>query len=208
MWDSGTISADELAHASRAVTAPDPQRLGGLAWTRQTGGRLSAAERRRLVAAIALGQWQNAIGRIKLAIGRIPARAASVDLDTFGVPDSAFAREAERACAELPPGLRGHCYRTWLFGCALAAVDARALDSELFYCGSLLHDHGIANPTRHRDFTLGSVDRAQVCASIAGVAETRAETLADAASSPSPASRRPRSDRRAAHTSRRDGLPG
>jgi hypothetical protein len=160
--------------------APDPQRLGGLGWARRTGGSLTSRERRRLLAAIALGQWENMIGRAKLALGRLPPGAARVDLDTFAVPDSSFAREAEKACAELPQPLVGHSYRTWLFGRALATVDGRELDAELFYCGSLLHDHGIAKPTVNRDFTLGSAERTLACATAAGVAQERAEVLADA----------------------------
>jgi hypothetical protein len=65
------------------MNAPDPQRLGGLAWVRRTGGRLSRAERRHLLLAIAVGQWENAVGRVKLALGRVPAAAARVDLDTL-----------------------------------------------------------------------------------------------------------------------------
>ena len=79
------------------MNAPDPQRLGGLAWVRRTGGQLSRTERRRLLIAIAVGQWQNAVGRAKLALCRLPAAAARVDLDAFHVPDSRFAREAEEA---------------------------------------------------------------------------------------------------------------
>ncbi len=161
------------------MNAPDPQRLGGVVWVRRTGGRLSRAERRRLLAAIAVGQWQNAVGRAKLVLGRLPAAAAQVDLDTFRVPDSRFAREAEEACAELPPTLAGHSYRTWLFGRALAAVDGNKMDDELFYCGALLHDYGITRPTGNRDFTLGSVDRMLSCAKAAGLADERADLLAD-----------------------------
>ena len=161
------------------MNTPDPQRLGGLAWVSRTGGKLSRAERRRLLAAIALGQWENAVGRTKLALGRLPAAAARVDLDTFAVPDSRFAREAEQACAELPAALTGHSYRTWLYGRALASVDGNTLDDELFYCGSLLHDYGIVNPSADRDFTLGSVDRMRSCANAAGVADERADLLAD-----------------------------
>jgi hypothetical protein len=120
------------------------------------------------------------MGRARLALGRLPEGAANVDLDTFEVPDSLFAREAERACAELPQALVGHSYRTWLFGRALATVDARELDIELFYCGALLHDHGIAQPTVNRDFTLASAERTLACATAAGVARERAEILADA----------------------------
>ena len=161
------------------MNTPDPQRLGGLAWARRTGGQLSRTERRRLLLAIAVGQWENVVGRVRLALGRLPAGAARVDLDTFRVPDSKFAREAEEACAELPPTLEGHSYRTWLFGRALAALDGNTMDDELFYCGALLHDYGIVSPTPNRDFTLGSVDRTLACANAAGVDDARAELLAD-----------------------------
>ena len=52
-----------------ASNSPDPQRVGGLGWTRRTGGRLTSRERGRLLSAIALGQWENVIGRAKLALG-------------------------------------------------------------------------------------------------------------------------------------------
>jgi hypothetical protein len=179
-------SAGEVRHyrspigASQPSRVPDPDRLGGLAWARRTNGRMGARERARLLGAIALGQWENALGRTKLALGRLPAGATAVDIGTFAIPDSRFAREAEQACAELPPALVGHSYRTWLFGRALAAVDGRELDEELFYCGSLLHDHGIAQTTPGRDFTLASAERTLACAAEAAVEGPRAELLADA----------------------------
>ncbi|HTX96797.1 MAG TPA: phosphohydrolase [Mycobacterium sp.] len=126
-----------------------------------------------------MGQWQNAVGRIKLALGRLPAAAARVDLDAFQVPDSLFAREAEEACAELPLTLQGHSYRTWLFGQALALVDRQRMDDELFYCGALLHDFGIVTPTVNCDFTLAGADRALSCARSADVDDERAHLLAD-----------------------------
>ena len=159
---------------------PDPRRLGGLDWTRRTGGRLTASDRRRLLAAIALGQWENALGRAKLSLGRVPPGAANVDLETFAVPDSLLAREVEQACAEQPRELVNHSYRTWLFGRALAAVDAEPLDTELFYCGALLHDYGLIEPTQGRDFTLAGADRALSCAAAAGLSDHRAQELADA----------------------------
>ncbi len=165
---------------SNHSTAPDPQRLGGIGWARRTGGSLTSAERRRLLAAVALGQWENALGRAKLALGRLPDGAGAVDLSTFEAPDSSFAREAEQACAEQPAAIVGHSYRTWLFGRALAAVDRRELDVELFYCGSLLHDYGIAQQTPGRDFTLASAERTLSCAADAEVPVDRAEALADA----------------------------
>ena len=160
--------------------APDPDRLGGLGWARRSGGRLTSAERRRLLAAVAIGQWENLMGRAKLALGRLPAGASDVDVRTFEPPNSLLAREAEQACREQPAAVAGHSFRTWLFGRALAVVDGSELDLELFYCGALVHDHGIAHPTPGRDFTLASAERTLACAAAAGVAEDRAELLADA----------------------------
>jgi hypothetical protein len=168
-------------HSPASVSgAPDPDRLGGLGWARRSDGKLASRERRRLLAAIAIGQWENLLGRAKLALGRLPAGASAVDVNTFEPPDSLLAREAERACAEQPAAIIGHSYRTWLFGRALAVLDGSALDLELSYCGALLHDHGLAQPTPGRDFTLASAERTLACAAAAGVAEERAELLADA----------------------------
>jgi hypothetical protein len=79
-----------------------------------------------------------------------------------------------------PRAAAGGSYRTWLFGRALAALDRSELDGELFYCGALVHDFGIAQPTRDRDFTLASAERMLACAASAGVASDRAELIADA----------------------------
>ena len=59
------------------MAVPDPNRLGGLAWARRTRGQLTAAERRRLIGAIAVGQAANVVGRAKLALGRLPDGASS-----------------------------------------------------------------------------------------------------------------------------------
>jgi hypothetical protein len=45
---------------------------------------------------------------------------------------------------------------------------------------TLVHDFGIAQPTPGRDFTLASAERTLACAAGAGVADERAELLADA----------------------------
>jgi hypothetical protein len=161
-------------------TAPDPNRLGGLAWTRRTRGRLSGGERRRLLGAIVAGQVQNARGRTRLALGRRHPRAGVVDAASFAPPDSSLAREAEMACAEQPSSIAAHSYRTWMYGLALAAVDEVRLDRELFYCAALVHDYGIHPPILGRDFTLGGADRALACAAAAGLSGEDGETIADA----------------------------
>jgi hypothetical protein len=164
------IAGATHSYASGA-SAPDPERLGGLAWARRTGGSLTARERGRLLAAIALGQWENALGRAKLALGRLPEGARKIDVKTFVPPDTPLARAAQQACAQQPVAIVGHSFRAWLFGRALATLDGSELDDELFYCGALVHDFGIAQPTVGRDFTLASADRMLACAADAGVAD-------------------------------------
>lgn len=158
----------------------DPERVGGLAWTRRTRGRLSGAERRRLLAALAVGQFENAVGRARLVLGRLPDGAGRVDVSSFVAPDSRLAREAEEACAEQPAAVAAHSYRTWMYGLALAAVDAAELDRELFYCAALVHDFGIVPSVPGRDFTMGGADRALACAAAAGLPDADAERIADA----------------------------
>jgi hypothetical protein len=159
---------------------PNPERTGGLAWTRRTGGRLSGAERRRLLAAVAAAQFENAAGRARLALGRRHPRAGEVDVRSFTPPDSRLAREAEEAGEEQPPTVAAHSYRTWSYGLALAAVDRVPLDREWFYCAALVHDYGIAPPVEGRDFTLGGAERALACAAAAGLPDGDGERIADA----------------------------
>ena len=159
---------------------PDPQRLGGLAWTRRTRGALTGAERRRLLAALARAQAENIAGRVKLALGRLPAGAKDLDLNDFRPPDSALARAAEEACAAQSDAVAGHSHRTWIFGSALAALDGAALDPELFYLAALLHDYGIEQPVAGEDFTLRSAERAMSCGAAAGLDPEQAELVGDA----------------------------
>jgi hypothetical protein len=159
---------------------PDPERVGGLAWTRRTNGGLTGAERRRLILAIVLGQWDYVLGRAKLVLGRVPDRAAAIDVAAFSPPDTALAREAEAACSEQPVSIVGHSYRTWLFGKALAALDRVELDAEQFYCASLVHDYGIAEVVSGQDFTVRSADCALGRVGRAGAEASVGQAIADA----------------------------
>jgi hypothetical protein len=164
---------------ARSEARPDPNRLGGIAWGRRTKGRLTARERRRLVATVASMQVANMIGRARLALGVLPAGAADIDVRDFEPPDSKLAREAEAACAEQPEQLVGHSYRTWMWGLTLATLDHTTVDRELFYCAALTHDFGSTDLVAGEDFTLRSAERALACAEAAGLDPARAELVAD-----------------------------
>jgi hypothetical protein len=161
------------------MAIPDPMRIGGLAWTRQTKGRLSPRERRQLLGAIAAALGEQVAGRIRYATGRVPAGAHALSAEALAPPDSALAKAAEAACDEQPRSLIGHGYRTWMFGAGLAALDGVTMDGELFYVASLLHDYGIINVIPGEDFTLRSVERLERCARDANVEPSAVETAAD-----------------------------
>ena len=162
------------------MNAPDPTRLGGLEWARRTSGRLSRAERRTLLPAIVRGQGDYVVTRWRRLTGRLPAGAHDLAFADFRPPDSRFARLAEEAAEEQSVHVKGHGYRTWAFGAALAALDRNELDPEVFYVASLLHDHGVADVVPGEDFVLRSAIRAERCVFDAGLDETDALATADA----------------------------
>ena len=162
------------------MSHPDPMRTGGLAWTQHTKGRLTTHERRRLLGHIAASLGGYVAGRLRAATGRRPAGARDLSAAALTPPDSKLARAAEAACAEQPPSLIGHSYRTWMFGTGLAAVDGITMDTEQFYVASLLHDYGIAEVVAGEDFTLRSARRLERCADDAGLPPDAVASAADA----------------------------
>lgn len=138
----------------------DPERIGGIRWVERTGGALTPAERRRLVAPILRGQANGLVGRLALMLGR---RASSMP-DVPAPPDSLLARAAEDAAADQGAVLLGHAHRTWAYGRALAVIDGVDVDEELFYVACLLHDAGLTEAVAGQDFTLRS---AAACADVA-----------------------------------------
>jgi hypothetical protein len=162
------------------LRTPDPTRIGGLAWTQRTNGQLAPKERRRLLGHLAKAHADYIAGRIRLATGRVPARARSLSAAGLSPPDSALARAAEAASREQPRSVTGHSYRTWMFGAGLATLDGSPMDPELFYVASLLHDYGIANAEPGEDFTLRGVARLEQCASDTGVTSAAIHAASDA----------------------------
>lgn len=142
------------------ATSPDLNRLGGLAWAERTRGTLTRAERRHLLGEIVKGQGAYVATRIRRATGRVPEGARGLSFGDFRPPDSAFARLAEEAAEEQSPAVKGHGYRTWAFGSALALLDGEEPDPEILYAAALLHDYGLEKVVAGEDFVLRSGARA------------------------------------------------
>jgi hypothetical protein len=78
--------------------------------------------------------------------------------------------------------VKGHGYRTWAFGAALAALDRNELDPEVFYVAGLLHDYGVSEAVAGEDFVIRSAARAERCVADAGQDEAVALAIADSIS--------------------------
>lgn len=159
------------------MSRPDPDRIGGFAWTQRTKGRLTRRERLQLLGSVVTSQRDFFLHRLRRDRPSATGRPGDRDIRP---PDSRFAREVEAAAAEQNPVILTHSYRSWIFGRALADVDAVGVDEELLFAGALLHDHGIDPVVPGEDFTLRSAQRAVGCARAAGLDDGRTATLADA----------------------------
>jgi hypothetical protein len=123
------------------------------AWARATSGALTAAEKKRMRSGVRAGYADFGLG-----LARWPIRRRPDATELPARPDSRLARVAEEAAIEQPPALTGHGYRTWVLGTALAQSDHVALDPELMYVTSLLHDSGMVREVAGEDFTVRSAE--------------------------------------------------
>lgn len=149
------------------------------AWAKATGGALTPAQRRELLGPLMPVVVSHLIGRLRVTLGW--RGNGSVDLENLRLPDSALARAAEeQAREELSPHVLAHSYRTYLFGLALAGIDGKAVDTELVYVASLLHDLNLEHPTPGRCFAVVGAERAEAFALDHHTSPERAEAIAAA----------------------------
>lgn len=141
------MGADDLHAESERLT---------YRWACETGGALTPKQRRGLLPKIARSYGAFLAGTVTLPWRRhrAPEPPAAV------YPDSKLTQIADEAAREQPAPIAEHGYRTWIFGNALAHVDAMPLDPELFYIGALLHDAGMVEAVAGEDFTIRSAERA------------------------------------------------
>jgi len=155
--------------------------IGSLEWATATSGNLTSADRVRFLAPILRTTVQYTAGRLRMALGLRPPRVGALDLDRLALPDSKLAADALRACREtLTPSMQQHSLRTFVFGLALASLDAVRLDVEHLYVASLLHDIALETPTPGRCFAVVGAERALAIAQRGGADEAAARAIAEA----------------------------
>jgi hypothetical protein len=67
-----------------------------------------------------------------------------VTAELLAPPQTALADEVHRLLAQCPPVVISHCQRSYQFAAAFADADCVALDREVLYIGTLLHDVGLS----------------------------------------------------------------
>jgi hypothetical protein len=159
------------------TTAP----VGSLDWVLHSGGRLTAAERRSLLPALAKTHVINALGRTALLTRLNSGRRAVVPPAALEPPVSALTRAAEQVARErLSPALLNHSFRTYLFAAALGTIESLDVDRELLFAAALLHDTGLASQTPHTDFTVASARVARDIAEDVGLSSAATATMRNA----------------------------
>jgi hypothetical protein len=152
--------------------------LGTLSWVERTGGQLSGAERRVLLAPLARTHAANAVGRLSMLARLNTGRRASIAPSRLVPPSSVLTRAAvEQAQRRLTPALLNHSYRTFAFGAALGALEGLAVDTELLFAAALLHDTGLPTSDRNVDFTRDSARIARDVAEDVGLSSAATETM-------------------------------
>jgi hypothetical protein len=131
-----------------------------------------------LVRPLARTHVENAVGRLRLAIGLYPGRNAVVPSARLTPPTGVLTRAAEE-CARrvLSVPLLNHSYRAYAFGRALGELEGTDVDTELLFAAALLHDTGLVNPTGTADFTLASARLARQVAEQVGLSAAATDTL-------------------------------
>ncbi len=156
----------------------DDTRVGTAPWVQRTSGRLTAAERRALLRPLARTHVQNAVGRLRLAVGLYPGRNPYLQPAILAPPSSVLTRAAEECAQRVLTGpLLNHSYRTYVYGRALGELENTDVDTELLFAGALLHDTGLVNPTGTADFTLTSARLARQVAEQVGLTTDATDTL-------------------------------
>ena len=118
-------------------------RVGSMAWTNRTGGTLSGAEKRQLLAPLARAHAVNAVGRTAMALRVHSGRRAQVPERARRTPPSALTRTAEQvALQRLTPAVLNHSYRCYSYSVAIAALEDIDVDRELLSAAAMLPDTG------------------------------------------------------------------
>jgi hypothetical protein len=119
-------------------------KVGTLAWSRKTGGRLGFFDRMELM------RQAMRLRAIRRKQQGLVHAAFPLDQRDLVAPDSPAAKRALAVAESLSePYLLNHCYRTFFWGSLLARADNVRFDAELLFVASILHDLGLTVAHAH-----------------------------------------------------------
>lgn len=153
-------------------------RLGTHSWAAATGGQLTAAEQRVLLARLARTHATHVFGQLSVPLRLNVGRRTTIDPVRLLPPSSALTRAAgEEARNRLTPALLNHSYRVFAYGAAIGEVQRIAADREVLLAAALLHTTGLPTPAPKIDFTVTSARIARDVAEAVGLSSAATETL-------------------------------
>ena len=157
-------------------------RVGSAAWCAATDGRLRFRDRATLLGQAIVAQLELLPESLRARLGRL-ADVRALDAESLELPDSAAARAAEEALAELAePYLVNHSVRTFLWGHLLGELDGIAHDIEALYVASLLHDIALLEKSGSGDgacFAIRGAELARGLVRARGFDTAREDVVAD-----------------------------
>lgn len=156
------------------------QKIGSIAWLRETQGRMTLASRLALLRQV----LAPAVAGVVKSLFRT-GRNQRLDLAAVPLPDSAAVRHALdelESCAS--PSVIQHSFRTYLWGAGFGEIDTLKYDPEFLLVGCLLHDLGMTarHHGQHTACSCFAGDSALAAAAVmrrAGWTDDRTEPLAD-----------------------------
>lgn len=117
--------------------------VGTTAWAEATGARLRPRDLAELTAQAVELQTRLA-GRTLARLVRAGRPPTAAELGMFAPPETEAVHVAAELCArESPEYLLEHCHRSYLWGRVLGERDRLAVDDELLFVASMLHDLGL-----------------------------------------------------------------
>lgn len=131
--------------------------VGSNRWLQDTNGILDRRSRIRYQGAVLFATMVEAP---RTLVGRWRRRNLGPDPSDVKLPKTSYAEKLIEACAGAPPMVREHGYRSYIFACALGALEGLKYDDEALFSATMLHAHAFsqARTLEGACFTSASVE--------------------------------------------------
>jgi hypothetical protein len=152
-----------VPESSTLIRIPGREVLGSVAWIEATGGRLTWAERAKVLFG-AFGMFAQGVVLSRRARSM---HKRDIRLSELEPPDTPMVRGARELVQKIAGDeMRGHVYRTGYWTQLVLIQDGERTPAELetAWVAALLHDVGTERPTSRGDFSVGGIEAVKALA--------------------------------------------